>query len=153
MSDGVFSQDESSVDPASVIRKPLLRTLVVGIVRLDETVALESLECRVDLADVERPHLAGAGLELFLQLEAVLWAFAEQREGWRDGRSLRDLISKTYAVWYNLEATTSRLLPGSKTPTEVRGPLSAIRRPTRLATERTRSEPKWACPLGTRCGQ
>ena len=51
-------------------------------------VALEALEGRVDLADVEGPHLAGARLELLAQLQAVLRAVAQERQQTRAGRSL-----------------------------------------------------------------
>ena len=56
----------------------LLGALVGGVVGLDQPVALEALERRVHLPDVERPHLAGAGFELLAQLQAVLGALAEQ---------------------------------------------------------------------------
>ncbi len=51
--------------------------VVVGV---DEPVALEPLEGRVDLPDVERPHLAGAVLELLSELQPVLRPLAQQRE-------------------------------------------------------------------------
>ena len=50
----------------------LLGTLVDRVLGLDEPVALEALEGRVHLPDVERPYLAGPGLELLAQLKAVL---------------------------------------------------------------------------------
>ncbi len=56
----------------------LLRALLGGVFGLDEPVALEPLQRRVHLPDVERPHLAGAGLELLAQLQAVLRTLAEQ---------------------------------------------------------------------------
>ena len=46
----------------------------------DETVALETLERRVDLPDVERPHAAGGLFELGLQLVAVAPPVVEQGE-------------------------------------------------------------------------
>ena len=58
----------------------LLGALVGRVLGLDEPVAFEALEGRVHLADVERPDLAGPGLELLPQLEAVLGPFAEQRQ-------------------------------------------------------------------------
>src|SRR5262249_5748038 len=51
--------------------------LAVG---LDQPVALETLEGRVDLADVQRPDVAGPGFELVLQALAVLRALAEEGE-------------------------------------------------------------------------
>ena len=50
----------SSWPPASVRRYPFCGPLALGVVGLDEAVALEPLERRVDLPDVERPHLPGA---------------------------------------------------------------------------------------------
>ena len=80
MSGGVFSQEESSSAPASVMWKPFCGPSLAGLVGLDEPVALEALERRVHLTDVERPHLAGARLELLLQLEPVLRALTEEGE-------------------------------------------------------------------------
>ena len=56
----------------------LLGTLVGRVLGLDQPVPLKALEGRVHLPDVERPHLAGAGLELLPQLQAVLGTLAEQ---------------------------------------------------------------------------
>ena len=42
----------------------LLTLVFFDVVRMGQPVAFEPLERRVDLADVERPHLAGARLEL-----------------------------------------------------------------------------------------
>ena len=56
----------------------LLRALLGGVVGLDEAVALEPLQRRVHLAGVQRPHLAGAGLELLAELQPVLRTLAEQ---------------------------------------------------------------------------
>ena len=100
MSGGVFSQPESSVGPRFGDVKALLRTFALGLVGLDQPVALEALQRRVDLADVERPHLAGARLELLLELEAVLRALAQQREdGVADAHGATQLL-RSYAVWY-----------------------------------------------------
>ena len=60
-------------DPVS-----LLRALALAVVGLDEPVALEALQRRVDLADVQRPDLARPRLELVLQPQAVLRPLAEQ---------------------------------------------------------------------------
>ncbi len=60
--------------------EPLLRAGIGVVVGLDEAVALQPLQGRVHLADVERPDLAGARLELLAQLQAVLRALAEQRQ-------------------------------------------------------------------------
>ena len=38
------------------------------------------MQRRVDLPNVERPHLPGPGLELLSELQAVLWPFAQQRQ-------------------------------------------------------------------------
>ena len=59
---------------------PLPRALALPVVGHDEPVALEALEGRVHLADVERPHLARLRLELILESQAVLRAFAQQGE-------------------------------------------------------------------------
>ncbi len=58
----------------------LVLAVLAGAVGLDEPVTLKPLQGRVHLADVERPDLAGPGLELLAQLEAVLRALAEQRQ-------------------------------------------------------------------------
>src|SRR6185369_12177114 len=58
----------------------LLRTGFAVIVGLDEPVALQPLQGRVHLADVERPDLARPRLELRPQLKTVLGAFAQQRQ-------------------------------------------------------------------------
>ena len=60
--------------------KPALRALVAVVVGLDESVALEPLQRRVHLADVQRPHLAGSVLELLPELQPVLGALAQQRQ-------------------------------------------------------------------------
>jgi len=57
-------------------REDVLRA--VRAVRLDQAVALQALQGRVDLADVERPHLTGTGFEFLPQLQAVLGTLAEQ---------------------------------------------------------------------------
>ena len=57
----------------------LLRPLAVRV-GLDEPVALEALQRRVDLPDVQRPDLARPRLELALQPQAVLRPLAEQGE-------------------------------------------------------------------------
>ncbi len=58
----------------------LLRAVVGRVVGFDEPVPLEALQGRVHLPDVERPHLAGPGLELLSQLKAVLRALTQQRQ-------------------------------------------------------------------------
>ena len=64
---------------------PLLRSLAFPVVGLDESVPFEALEGRVDLPDVERPHLAGPRLELALQPQAVLRPLTQQgKEGMGD---------------------------------------------------------------------
>ncbi len=68
MSGGVRSQVSSSVAPGRGQREgPLWAGAVV--VHVDEAVALEPLQGRIDLPDVERPHLARAVLELLAQLQ------------------------------------------------------------------------------------
>ena len=57
-----------------------LRTLLVDVIGLDELVPLEPLQRRVHLADVERPDLAGPGLELLAELQPVLRSLAQQRQ-------------------------------------------------------------------------
>ena len=56
----------------------LLRALALRVVGLDQPVALQALQGGVDLPHVERPDLAGPGLELLPQLQAVLRALAQQ---------------------------------------------------------------------------
>jgi hypothetical protein len=116
MSGGVFSHDESSVDPASVMWKPFCGPSS-RLVRFDESVALEALQRRVHLPDVERPHLAGARLELLLQLEAVLRAFAQQGEDCvanthRDTRSLIIRSMVRSSVKYRSERKSNTSKPG-----------------------------------------
>ena len=60
--------------------KPFCGPSSAGVLGLDEPVPLEALEGRVHLPDVERPHLAGPGLELLSQLQPVLGTFAEKRQ-------------------------------------------------------------------------
>jgi hypothetical protein len=62
-------------DPEDLLRAGPLRTD-----GLDEAVTLEPLEGQVDLADVQRPHLAGPGLELLPELQAVRRSLAQQSE-------------------------------------------------------------------------
>src|ERR1019366_8577814 len=54
--------------------------LAVSAVRLDQPVALQSLQGRVYLADVQGPDLSGPRLELLTELEAVLGPLAQQGE-------------------------------------------------------------------------
>ena len=56
----------------------LLGALLGRVVGLDQPVALEALQRRVHLPHVERPDVAGPGLELLAQLQPVLGALAEQ---------------------------------------------------------------------------
>ena len=58
----------------------LLRAVIGVALGLDEPVALEALQGRVHLADVQRPHLAGPLLELLTQLEAIFRSLGEQRQ-------------------------------------------------------------------------
>src|SRR4051812_46314838 len=53
------------------VRRPVLR---------DQTVALEAVEGRVDLPDVQRPGRAGGRVELRAQLVAVAGAALEERQ-------------------------------------------------------------------------
>jgi len=46
----------------------------------DQAVALKALQGRIDLADVERPDLAGAAHKFLPKLEPVLRPLAEQRQ-------------------------------------------------------------------------
>jgi hypothetical protein len=51
-----------------------LAALVIGWpVDHHQIITLESLQGRIHLADVERPTVAGRGLELSLELIAVAW--------------------------------------------------------------------------------
>ena len=58
--------------------EPLLGA--IHLVGDDAAVLLQPVERRIDLADVERPDIAGLGLELLPQLQSILRAFAEQRQ-------------------------------------------------------------------------
>ena len=64
----------AGIGDAEVLLGPRLAVLVRG----DQAVALEALQGRVHLPDVEGPHVAGLGLELVAQLQAVLRALAQQ---------------------------------------------------------------------------
>ena len=74
------------VGPGGGQREGALRAGAV-VVGVDEPVALEPLQGRVHLPDVERPHLAGAVLELLAELQPVLRALAAAGRGGRGGRS------------------------------------------------------------------
>ena len=79
------------VGPRRGQREDALRSGAV-VVGVDESVALEPLEGRVDLPDVERPHLAGSVLELLAELQPVLRSLAEQgEEGVADAHRQSDL--------------------------------------------------------------
>ena len=80
MSGGVRSHAVQLGVPAAVMRKPFCGPSSLAVVGLDEPVALEALERRVHLPDVQRPHLAGPRLELLAQLQPVLRPLAQQRE-------------------------------------------------------------------------
>ena len=80
-------------------REDALRAGAV-VVGVDEPVALEPLQGRVDLPDVERPHLAGAVLELLAELQPVLRSLAEQgEEGVADAHG-RSASAVAYSVSY-----------------------------------------------------
>ena len=49
-----------------------------GVVGLDQPVTLEPLQGRVHLPDVQRPHLAGAGLELLASWKPYFGTSREQ---------------------------------------------------------------------------
>ncbi len=78
-SGGVRSHWASSSAPSCGDVEALLRTLLsAAVVGLDQAVTLETLQGRIDLPDVERPDLAGPGLEFLPQLEPVLRPFAQE---------------------------------------------------------------------------
>ena len=78
---GLTNQASSSTRPASVIRYSRRSSCSSPpAVLLDEAVALETLEGRVDLADVDVPRPARPALEGGLQLVAVGWRLREQRQ-------------------------------------------------------------------------
>jgi hypothetical protein len=56
----------------------LLGTVVRPLLGHDQAVPLEALKGRVHLSDVERPDVAGPGLELLTELMPVLGTPAEQ---------------------------------------------------------------------------
>ena len=60
--------------------EPLLRPVLAGAVGLGQPVALQPAQRLVHLADVQRPHLAGPGLELLAQLQPVLRPLRQQRQ-------------------------------------------------------------------------
>ena len=92
-SGGVRSHWSSSAAPSCGDVEALLGTLLGGVVGLDQAVPLQALQRRVHLPDVERPDLAGAGLELLAQLQPVLGTLAEQgQQGVADAHE--SLISK-----------------------------------------------------------
>src|SRR5262249_30870332 len=86
----------------------LLRPDIVGVIGLHEPVALESLQRRVDLSDVERPHLAGPCLELLAKLQAIFRTFGQEREyGMADAhRSLLDEYKSTPVEPQSAESST-----------------------------------------------
>jgi hypothetical protein len=55
----------------------ILGTIALRIVGLHQSVALKSLQGRIDLPYVERPHFSGPGLELLPEPQAILRALAE----------------------------------------------------------------------------
>ncbi len=61
-------------------RVVLLRPVLAGAVGLGQPVALQPAQRLVHLADVQRPHLAGPGLELLAQLQPVLRPLRQQRQ-------------------------------------------------------------------------
>ena len=73
------ARSASSAVPVAVIWKTFCGP-VVGAFGLDQPVALQPLQGRIDLAHVQRPHLACPGLELLPKLQAVLRPLAQQSE-------------------------------------------------------------------------
>ena len=65
----------------------LLRAVVAVAVGLDQPVALQPLQRRVHLADVQRPHLAGPRLELLAAAAARTSAPRSAARAARAGRS------------------------------------------------------------------
>ncbi len=63
-SGGVRSHSSSSAFPSAVMWKPFCGPVLGRVVGLDQPVALQALQGRVHLPDIERPHLTGSGLEL-----------------------------------------------------------------------------------------
>ena len=80
MSDGVRSHPVSSCRAGRRDPETLLRAILAVAVGLDQPVPLQPLQRGVDLADIQRPDLAGPRLELFAQLKPVLGPLGEQRE-------------------------------------------------------------------------
>jgi hypothetical protein len=116
-------------DPVALLRTPAVR------VGLDEPVALESLQRRVDLPDVQRPDLARPRLELVLQLQAVLGPVAEQgEEGVRDahkvpfGLNILSFISSILLVVNQLAygGIACWLRSGSRSSADLRARWSAL---------------------------
>ena len=102
-SGGVRSHSSSSAAPSAVMWKPFWGPS--SAVSSDSTSPSRSRRCSVvyTCPDVERPHLAGAGLELLAQLQPVLGALAEQgQQGVADAHSFTGpwTLSVTYLVSY-----------------------------------------------------
>ena len=98
-SGGVRSHSASSVRALLGDVEALLRAVLGRVVGLDQPVALEALQRRVHLPDVERPDLTGPGLELLAQLQAVLRTLAEQgQQGVPDAHDPR--FGVEYSVSY-----------------------------------------------------
>ena len=76
---GVRNHASSSVAPSAVMPERLLRTSLAVAVGLDQPIAFEALQGRVHLANVQRPYITRALLELLAQLQPVLRSLTQQR--------------------------------------------------------------------------
>ena len=76
-----------------------MRSLAVRTLGLDEPVAFEALERRVDLPDVERPYVPGTLLELLPKLQPVLRTFTEQGEQCMTDAHGRARRSRGHTPW------------------------------------------------------
>ncbi len=115
----------------------LPRPVAIRLVRFDEPIALEPLQRRVHLADVQRPHLPGADLELLTQPEAVLRTLAQQgQQGMGDAhealtgrdipRSIRSITFLASGICAVLAPHGCRLAPGAPRADSPDGPGPAI---------------------------
>ena len=94
-SGGVRNHWLSSSAPSWVMWKPFCGPSSDGVVGLDQAVPLEALQGGVHLPHVQRPDLAGSGLELLAQLQPVLGPLAEEGQ-----QGVPDAHERSFEVAY-----------------------------------------------------
>ena len=139
----------------------LPRSLALPVVGLDESVPLEPLEGRVDLPDVERPDLAGPGLELVVQPQAVLRPVTQKRKegvgdahGWLQRMNILGTIlsidrERKRHSRREREASPRRERPGAPQENRAAGPMggaAAYRPPLPDARTYDVSLRSWSAP-------